>query len=96
MPPACLGGGTGRRAGLKIRFRKECRFDSDPRHQTYIKHQLRLVLFCWQDPDLEARWVLYVRYHVLDGFVGNTIVPTIGAVQNHDECHKNGHKNNLD
>ena len=33
MPPACLGGGTGRRAGLKIRFRKECRFDSDPRHQ---------------------------------------------------------------
>ena len=27
-----LGGEIGRRAGLKIRFRKECRFDSDPRH----------------------------------------------------------------
>ena len=26
-------GGTGRRAGLKIRFRKECRFDSDRPHQ---------------------------------------------------------------
>ena len=36
MPLACLGGGTGRRAGLKIRFRKECRFDSDPRHQLYL------------------------------------------------------------
>ena len=33
MQPACLGGEIGRRAGLKIRFRKECRFDSDPRHQ---------------------------------------------------------------
>ena len=29
-----LGGEIGRRAGLKIPFRKECRFDSDPRHQT--------------------------------------------------------------
>ena len=28
-----LGGEIGRRAGLKIPFRKECRFDSDPRHQ---------------------------------------------------------------
>ena len=27
------GGEIGRRAGLKIPFRKECRFDSDPRHQ---------------------------------------------------------------
>jgi hypothetical protein len=27
-----LGGEIGRRAGLKIPFRKECRFDSDPRH----------------------------------------------------------------
>ena len=28
-----LGGEIGRRAGLKIPFREECRFDSDPRHQ---------------------------------------------------------------
>ena len=28
----CGRGGTGRRAGLKIRFRKECRFDSDRPH----------------------------------------------------------------
>lgn len=27
------GGGIGRRAGLKIRFRKEWGFDSPPRHQ---------------------------------------------------------------
>ena len=32
--PICPGGEIGRRAGLKIRFRKECRFDSDPGHQT--------------------------------------------------------------
>src|SRR3982751_643768 len=34
-PSACtgLGGEIGRRAGLKIPFREECRFDSDPRHQ---------------------------------------------------------------
>ena len=38
--PPCGCGETGRRAGLKIRFRKECRFDSDhPHHSTllYIK-----------------------------------------------------------
>ena len=34
----CLGGEIGRRAGLKIPFRKECRFDSDPRHQ--IKREI--------------------------------------------------------
>ena len=32
-----LGGEIGRRAGLKIRFRKECRFDSDPRHHLQKK-----------------------------------------------------------
>jgi hypothetical protein len=31
-----LGGEIGRRAGLKIPFRKECRFDSDPRHQAFF------------------------------------------------------------
>lgn len=31
--PIRPGGEIGRRAGLKIRFRKECRFDSDPGHQ---------------------------------------------------------------
>src|SRR5450755_1210657 len=30
--PRGLGGEIGRRAGLKIPFREECRFDSDPRH----------------------------------------------------------------
>jgi hypothetical protein len=30
-------GGTGRRAGLKIRFRKECRFDSDRPHQSGLR-----------------------------------------------------------
>ena len=33
----CGRGGTGRRAGLKIRFREECRFDSDRPH-----HRLNL------------------------------------------------------
>jgi hypothetical protein len=33
LPNTGLGGEIGRRAGLKIPFRKECRFDSDPRHQ---------------------------------------------------------------
>ena len=34
-PPFGRGrGGTGRRAGLKIRYRKVCRFDSDLGHQT--------------------------------------------------------------
>ena len=33
-------GGIGRRAGLKIRFRKECRFDSDhPHHLTYLRSE---------------------------------------------------------
>ena len=33
-------GGTGRRAGLKIRFRKECRFDSDrPHHHPEASHR---------------------------------------------------------
>src|SRR5579859_962996 len=31
----CGRGGTGRRAGLKIRFREECRFDSDRPHQPF-------------------------------------------------------------
>ena len=31
----CLGGGIGRRAGLKIQYRKVCRFDSDPRHHSF-------------------------------------------------------------
>jgi hypothetical protein len=35
-----LGGEIGRRAGLKIRFRKECRFDSDPRHHLQKTKQL--------------------------------------------------------
>ncbi len=36
-----LGGEIGRRAGLKIPFRKECRFDSDPRHQgPYPRHMM--------------------------------------------------------
>ena len=30
----CLGGGIGRRAGFKIRFFRECGFDSHPRHKT--------------------------------------------------------------
>ena len=30
----CGRGGIGRRAGLKIRFRKECRFDPDRPHQS--------------------------------------------------------------
>ena len=29
------GGGIGRRAGLKIRFRKECRFEPDRPHQSF-------------------------------------------------------------
>src|SRR6478672_7696537 len=40
-PPAAstgLGGEIGRRAGLKIPFRDECRFDSDPRHQAAGRH----------------------------------------------------------
>ena len=37
VPRALCGrGGTGRRAGLKIRFRKECRFDSDRPHHLSI------------------------------------------------------------
>ena len=28
----CLGGGTGRRAGFKIQFFRECGFDSHPRY----------------------------------------------------------------
>ena len=31
-------GGTGRRAGFKIRFRKECRFDSDRPHHYYFQY----------------------------------------------------------
>ena len=31
----CGRGGTGRRAGFKIRFCKECRFDSDRPHQNW-------------------------------------------------------------
>lgn len=39
LPSTGLGGEIGRRAGLKIPFRKECRFDSDPRHQKPIAHR---------------------------------------------------------
>jgi cysteine synthase B len=35
-----LGGEIGRRAGLKIPFREECRFDSDPRHQGVRRHPM--------------------------------------------------------
>ena len=35
----CPGGGTGRRARLKLVFRKECRFDPDP---GYIPSKARL------------------------------------------------------
>src|ERR1700761_812280 len=39
-------GGTGRRAGLKIRFRKECRFDSDhPHHSFHLFARTRLMFF---------------------------------------------------
>ena len=40
----CLGGGTGRRAGFKIQFFRECGFDSHPR---YLKNHpyLRMVFY---------------------------------------------------
>ena len=40
-PGRCGRGGTGRRAGLKIRFRKECRFDSDRPHQHFSRNNDR-------------------------------------------------------
>ena len=33
----CPGGGTGRRAGLKIQYLRMCRFDSDPGHQFSVE-----------------------------------------------------------
>ncbi len=42
--PRCPGGGIGRRARLKLAFRKECGFDSHPGYQ---KASLHAGLFCW-------------------------------------------------
>ncbi len=38
---SCLGGEIGRRAGLKIPFSNECRFESDPRHHSPMHRQPR-------------------------------------------------------
>ena len=45
----CGRGGTGRRAGLKIRFRKECRFDSDRPHHLLTALDLT-ALDAWPRP----------------------------------------------
>ena len=46
--PSCLGGGIGRRKGLKIpRYLVPCRFESDPRHQEFR---------CFWDASLSAIW----------------------------------------
>lgn len=41
------GGGIGRRAGLKIRFRKEWGFDSPPRHHRLKTPDIHLGFFCF-------------------------------------------------
>ena len=52
-PSARGRGGTGRRAGLKIRFRKECRFDSDrPHHASPLT--IRWLTFQPQEPQSRA------------------------------------------
>ena len=37
----CLGGGTGRRAGFKILFFRECRFDSGPRYKNSVRNRAK-------------------------------------------------------
>ena len=35
----CRGGGIGRRDGFKIRFPRECRFESDPRYHYSVSRR---------------------------------------------------------
>ena len=41
MKDPCLGGGTGRRAGFKIQFLRECGFDSRPRYKKQSESEKR-------------------------------------------------------
>ena len=45
-PAICGRGGTGRRAGFKIRFREECRFDSDRPHQISGTSHAKVCVEC--------------------------------------------------
>src|ERR1700683_3099641 len=70
----CPSGGTGRRAGLKIQYRKVCRFDSDLGHQPTPRTVRRLSTEALAQVDcirsrvwaiLWTRWRLHLRRLIL-------------------------------
>ena len=97
--PRCPGGGIGRRARLKLAFRKECGFDSHPGYKK-ASHRAGLFLsgtarapwayLAWHDAFDYRQAMLGCRTSRLDKHIGSRHIPWPGSAHPFDKCIQGG------